>query len=174
MTQSASSGPRLHGDACVNAPVHCFTTQCDDGMAQNLVYPFCVISVAAEVLVCHCPLRVWPSTIRSARRTGSAAPHSSWSPTVNTVRYSSPIAIRRTRPTATVSLPATAHGVRRCSVSSFVFGTKSTHSLWLRISRSTSSRDSGDLSFRVIDCRHVARHQRKCKHNQHSMGLQSF
>jgi hypothetical protein len=54
------------------------------------------------------------------------------------------------RPTATFKPPAIAHGVRRCSVSSFVLGTKSTHSLWFRISRSTSSSSTTDLSFRVI------------------------
>ena len=45
------------------------------------------------------------------RRSGSAAPHSSWSPTVNAARYSPPIGSLRSRPTGTVSVPVTAAGV---------------------------------------------------------------
>ena len=40
------------------------------------------------------------------RRSGSAAPHSSWSPTVNADRYSPPIASLRSRPIGTDSLGA--------------------------------------------------------------------
>ena len=39
------------------------------------------------------------------RRNGSAAPHSSWSPTVNAPRYSPPIASLRRRPIGTSSVP---------------------------------------------------------------------
>ena len=45
------------------------------------------------------------------RRSGSAAPHSSWSPTVNAPRYSPPIASLRRRPTGISSVPVTAAGV---------------------------------------------------------------
>jgi len=43
--------------------------------------------------------------MRSIRRSGSAAPHSNWSPTVNAARYSPPIGSLRRRPTGTDSVP---------------------------------------------------------------------
>ena len=45
------------------------------------------------------------------RRSGSAAPQSSWSPTVKADRYSPPIGSLRKRPTGTVRVPVTAVGV---------------------------------------------------------------
>ena len=39
------------------------------------------------------------------RRTGSAAPHNNWSPTVNAAKYSGPIANLRKRPTGTLNVP---------------------------------------------------------------------
>ena len=56
------------------------------------------------------------STMRSMRRSGSAAPHSSWSPTVKAARYSPPIGSLRKRPIGTVSVPVTAAGVSSRSV----------------------------------------------------------
>ena len=56
--------------------------------------------------------------IRSMRRKGSAAPHSSWSPTVNADRYSGPIASFLSRPTGVVSVPVTAAGVSSRMVTS--------------------------------------------------------
>lgn len=47
------------------------------------------------------------------RRSGSAAPHSSWSPTVNADRYSGPIFSLRRRPTGVFSVLVTAAGVAR-------------------------------------------------------------
>ena len=44
------------------------------------------------------------------RRIGSAAPHSNWSPTVNAVRYSRPIASLRTRPIGTFKRAADRRG----------------------------------------------------------------
>ena len=49
--------------------------------------------------------------MRNMRRRGSAAPHSSWSPTVNAARYSPPIGNLRSRPTGTDNVPVTAVGV---------------------------------------------------------------
>ena len=52
------------------------------------------------------------------RRSGSAAPHKSWSPTVKAERYSAPIFSLRKRPIGMSSVPVTATGVRCLSVSS--------------------------------------------------------
>ena len=53
--------------------------------------------------------------IRNIRRSGSAAPHRSWSPQVKTERYSGPMCILRTRPTGISRVPETAAGVN-CSM----------------------------------------------------------
>jgi integrase len=56
-------------------------------------------------------LRQASSRMRSMRRSGSAAPHSNWSPQVKAPRYSGPMLSLRRRPTGTVSVPVTAAGV---------------------------------------------------------------
>ena len=63
------------------------------------------------------------------RRTGSAAPHNNWSPTVNAARYSGPIANLRKRPTGTLNVPVTLAGVNSRYVVSLSFGITFTHSL---------------------------------------------
>mmetsp|Transcript_54005 Transcript_54005/g.110238 ORF Transcript_54005/g.110238 Transcript_54005/m.110238 type:complete len:204 (+) Transcript_54005:206-817(+) len=88
--------------------------------------------------------------MRSMRRTGSAAPHSSWSPTVKQVTYSGPRFILRSRPTGTVSLPLTAAGERCVRVSSLVLGTRRTHSLCEAMVASMSDSAMSPFSFSVI------------------------
>ena len=83
------------------------------------------------------------------RRSGSAAPHNSWSPTVKADTYSPPIASLRTRPTGTSSLPPTAAGVSCASVASRSFGTTRTHSLPAAISASTSASGRSRVSLTV-------------------------
>mmetsp|Transcript_30 Transcript_30/g.68 ORF Transcript_30/g.68 Transcript_30/m.68 type:complete len:204 (-) Transcript_30:496-1107(-) len=85
----------------------------------------------------------------SILRTGSAAPHSSWSPTVKHVRYSGPMFILRSRPTGTFNVPLIAAGERRLRVSSFVLGTTSTHSLCAAIAASISDMGMSRLSLMV-------------------------
>src|SRR5690606_37754739 len=63
------------------------------------------------------------SRIRSMRRSGSAAPHSNWSPTVKADRYCEPMLSLRRRPTGTFRVPVTAVGVRSRTLASFSLGT---------------------------------------------------
>ena len=66
------------------------------------------------------------------RRSGSAAPHSNWSPTVKAVRYSPPMRSLRRRPIGTSSVPVTAAGVSSRSEASRWFGTTFTQSVGAR------------------------------------------
>ncbi len=61
------------------------------------------------------------SRMRSMRRSGSAAPHSSWSPITKADRYSGPCLSLRTRPTPTCRLPVMAAGVSSLTVSARSF-----------------------------------------------------
>ena len=67
--------------------------------------------------------------MRNIRRKGSAAPQSSWSPTVNAPRYSLPMLSLRKRPTGTVQVPVTATGVKSVIEASRVFGPTFAHGL---------------------------------------------
>ena len=49
-------------------------------------------------------VKLMPPTVLEMRRTGSAAPHNNWSPTVNAAKYSGPIANLRKRPTGTLDV----------------------------------------------------------------------
>ena len=53
------------------------------------------------------------SKMRSMRRSGSAAPHSNWSPTVNAPMYPGPIPSLLMRPTGASSVPAVFPGEGR-------------------------------------------------------------
>src|SRR5690349_19722813 len=92
------------------------------------------------------------STMRSMRRSGSAAPHSSWSPTVKAEMYSGPMDILRTRPTGMVRLPVTAAGVRSRIEASRVFGTNFTHWLSLAMMSLISSSGTSFFSLMVSAC----------------------
>ena len=83
------------------------------------------------------------------RRSGSAAPHSSWSPTVNAVRYSPPIGSLRSRPIGTRSVPVTAAGVSSRSDDSLSFGTTVTHSCAAASSDSISASGTSCVSLMV-------------------------
>mmetsp|Transcript_26543 Transcript_26543/g.63445 ORF Transcript_26543/g.63445 Transcript_26543/m.63445 type:complete len:230 (+) Transcript_26543:38-727(+) len=98
----------------------------------------------------HAEARRWARATLSMRRTGSAAPQSSWSPTVKTVRNSGPRFILRIRPTGTRREPLTAAGERPLIVSSLLFGTTRTHSLCEAMACSTSARGTSCVSFTVI------------------------
>ena len=87
--------------------------------------------------------------MRSMRRSGSAAPHSSWSPMVNAPTYSGPMASLRIRPTGMVMVPVTATGVRSWMVASRVLGTTFTQSLSAAIMASMSATGTSFLSLKV-------------------------
>ncbi len=86
--------------------------------------------------------------MRSILRSGSAAPHRSWSPQVNAFRNVGPMFILRRRPTGTVSVPVIAAGVSSRMVISRTFGTTFTHLLCLAIMSVISS--SGTSFFILI------------------------
>ena len=83
------------------------------------------------------------------RRTGSAAPHNNWSPTVNAAKYSGPIANLRKRPTGTLNVPVTLAGVNSRNVVSLSFGITLTHSLCDAIICSISSNGKSFFSLMV-------------------------
>lgn len=87
--------------------------------------------------------------IISMRRTGSAAPHSSWSPTVNAERYWDP-RLSLVQPTdGDLQGAGQAIGVRSVTVASLVSGTTCTHSLSAAMICSTSSSGTSRVSLRV-------------------------
>src|SRR5450830_1902407 len=87
--------------------------------------------------------------MRSMRRSGSAAPHSNWSPMVKAPTYSGPMASLRTRPTGIVSVPVTATGVRSLMVASRVLGTTLAQGLSAAIMASMSATGTSFLSLKV-------------------------
>ncbi len=86
------------------------------------------------------------------RRSGSAAPHSNWSPIVNAPRYSGPMASLRRRPTGIVSVPVTATGVSSRIVASRVLGTTLTQALSAAIMASTSASGTSFFSLKLRAC----------------------
>src|SRR5690606_36936806 len=91
----------------------------------------------------------YSSRMRSMRRRGSAAPHSSWSPTVNAPRYLDPMLSLRSRPTGMLSVPLTAVGVSCCMVASRSLGITRTQSLASAMMPSSSSSGTSCLSLMV-------------------------
>ena len=79
---------------------------------------------ASPVGSVDCSILVFCGECGSMRRSGSAAPQSNWSPTVNAPKYSGPIVKVCTRPMGTVSVPETAVGVRSRRVEALSFGTQ--------------------------------------------------
>jgi hypothetical protein len=70
-----------------------------------------------------------PSRMRSMRRSGSAAPHSNWSPITKAEMYSGPMFSLRTRPTPISSLPVIDGRSQFLHEISRSFGTHFTHGL---------------------------------------------
>ena len=83
------------------------------------------------------------------RRTGSAAPQSSWSPTEKALRYSGPRFILRSLPTGMSRVPVTRAGVSSFRVSSLVLATRETHSLWPAMACSISPSGMSRFSLMV-------------------------
>lgn len=67
--------------------------------------------------------------MRNMRRKGSAAPHSSWSPTVKALKYSGPMASLRRRPMGMLVVPLTCAGESAAMEASRVLGTTLTQRL---------------------------------------------